>query len=146
VQLARAIDITAAASIGFSIKEDRRLKGKIRKLIQGRGFGFIVAEDGKDVFFHRSALAGEGFDALKEGNSIEFDLERGPKGLQAMNIRVDDVLPKQERGESTQAYCLKCRAKREMKDPETITMKNGRPATQGTCLVCGTKMFRIGKA
>ena len=44
-----------------------------------------------------------------------------------------------------QAYCVKCRAKKEMKDPKAITMKNGRPATQGTCPSCGTKMFRIGK-
>jgi cold shock CspA family protein len=146
VQSARAIDITAAASIVFNKKEDRRLKGKIRRLIQERGFGFIAAEDSKDVFSHRSALAGEDFDALEEGNSVEFDLERRPKGLQAMNVRVDDLFRKQERGESMQAYCLKCRAKREIKDPKTITMKNGRPATQGTCLVCGTKMFKIGKS
>jgi len=45
-----------------------------------------------------------------------------------------------------QAYCMKCRTKREMKDTEAITMKYGKPATQGTCPVCGTKMFRIGKA
>lgn len=45
-----------------------------------------------------------------------------------------------------QAYCVKCRAKQEMKDPKNITMKNGKPATQGTCPKCGTKMFRIGKA
>jgi len=45
-----------------------------------------------------------------------------------------------------QAYCMKCRAKKEMKDPKAITMKNGKPATQGTCPTCGTKMFRIGKA
>jgi len=44
-----------------------------------------------------------------------------------------------------QAYCMKCRTKREMKDAKAITMKNGKPATQGTCPVCGTKMFRIGK-
>ena len=122
------------------------MKGKIRKLIRERGFGFIAAEDSKDVFFHRSALAGEDFDALNEGNSVEFDLERGPKGLQARNVRVDDLFRKQERGESIQAYCLKCRSKREIKDPETITMKNGRPATQGTCPVCGSKMFRMGKS
>ncbi len=129
------------------------MKGKIRKLVRERGFGFIAAEDSKDVFFHRSALAGEGFDALQEGNSVEFDLERGPKGLQARNVRVDNLSRKQEIGASTQeigastqAYCLKCRSKREIKDPETITMKNGRPATQGTCPVCGTKMFRIGKS
>jgi hypothetical protein len=45
-----------------------------------------------------------------------------------------------------EAYCVKCKAKQEMKDPEAITMKNGKPATKGTCPVCGTKMFRIGKA
>ncbi|MBI4303641.1 MAG: hypothetical protein HY665_04830 [Chloroflexi bacterium] len=45
-----------------------------------------------------------------------------------------------------QGYCVKCRAKREMRATKNITMKNGRPATQGTCPVCGTKMFRIGKA
>ena len=45
-----------------------------------------------------------------------------------------------------QAYCVKCRAKREMKDAKAITMKNGKPATQGVCPNCGTKMFRIGKS
>jgi len=44
------------------------------------------------------------------------------------------------------AYCVKCRAEREMKDPVAVTLKNGRAAIQGTCPVCGTKMFRIGKA
>ncbi len=44
-----------------------------------------------------------------------------------------------------QAYCVKCRTSREMRNPQRITMKNGRPATQGQCPVCGTKMFRIGK-
>ena len=45
-----------------------------------------------------------------------------------------------------QAYCVKCRAKREMKNARAITMKNGKPATQGVCPTCGTKMFRIGKS
>jgi RNase P subunit RPR2 len=49
-----------------------------------------------------------------------------------------------ERG--IQAYCTKCRAKRTMKDTKRITMKNGKPAIQGVCPVCGTKMFRIGKS
>jgi RNase P subunit RPR2 len=44
-----------------------------------------------------------------------------------------------------EAYCMKCRTKREMKDPIPVTMKNGRPATQGTCPECGAKMFKIGK-
>ena len=45
-----------------------------------------------------------------------------------------------------QGYCVKCRAKREMKDAKAITIKNGKPATQGVFQTCGTKMFRIGKA
>jgi Zn finger protein HypA/HybF involved in hydrogenase expression len=44
-----------------------------------------------------------------------------------------------------EAYCLKCRAKREMKNPQQTKMKNGKPATTGTCPNCGTKMYRIGK-
>ncbi len=44
-----------------------------------------------------------------------------------------------------QAYCMKCRAKKEMNDAKSITMKNGRPATKGVCPTCGTKIFRIGK-
>jgi hypothetical protein len=44
------------------------------------------------------------------------------------------------------AYCVKCRASREIRNPRAMTMKNGKPATQGVCPVCGTKMFRIGKA
>jgi len=44
-----------------------------------------------------------------------------------------------------QAYCVKCRAKKKMRNPKSITMKNGKPATQGICPTCGTKMFRIGK-
>gem|GEM_PF-324965 len=44
-----------------------------------------------------------------------------------------------------QAYCVKCRAKKEVRNPKSIVMKNGRPATQGVCPTCGTKVFRIGK-
>ena len=45
-----------------------------------------------------------------------------------------------------QGYCVKCRAKKEIKDAKTITLKNGKPATQGVCPDCGTKVFRIGKS
>lgn len=48
--------------------------------------------------------------------------------------------------ERMEAYCLKCRTKREMKTPKAITMKNGKPATEGVCPVCSTRMFKIGKA
>jgi len=43
------------------------------------------------------------------------------------------------------AYCVKCREKRVMKDLESVTLKNGKPASKGICPTCGTKMFRIGK-
>ena len=48
-------------------------------------------------------------------------------------------------GGNMQAYCVKCRAKKDMSNAKSITMKNGKPATQGVCPSCGTKMFRIGK-
>jgi RNase P subunit RPR2 len=45
-----------------------------------------------------------------------------------------------------EGYCLKCRTKREIQNEQKVTLKNGRPATQGTCPVCGTKITRIGKS
>jgi len=44
-----------------------------------------------------------------------------------------------------EAYCVKCKAKKLMNNPEAVTMKNGKPAKTGTCIDCGTKMFKIGK-
>jgi len=51
-----------------------------------------------------------------------------------------------DQSESTVAsgYCMKCKAQRDIKNPKQITMKNGRPATEGACPVCGTKIFKIG--
>lgn len=51
-----------------------------------------------------------------------------------------------ERGKQMEAYCLKCRTKREMSSPTQVTMKNGKQATRGKCPVCGTQMYRIGKS
>jgi hypothetical protein len=49
-------------------------------------------------------------------------------------------------GGPMEGYCLKCRTKREMQNATKVTLKNGRPATQGVCPVCGTKITRIGKS
>lgn len=76
---------------------------------------------------------------------MEFDLEEGPKNQQVVNLKTDGTFHNKEGGEPMQAYCMKCRTKREMKDTKAITMKNGRPVIQGVCPTCGTKMFRIGK-
>ena len=71
------------------------------------------------------------------GNTLDMP---EPEGVVSGSI-------KRAKGDSLmQAYCVKCRDKKEMKNAKAITMKNGKPATQGVCPTCGTKMFRIGKA
>ena len=64
------------------------MKGTIKRVIRERGFGFISAEDGSEVFFHRSALQDVDFDTLEEGNSVEFDIETGDRGPRAVNLKV----------------------------------------------------------
>jgi len=64
------------------------VKGTIKKVIQERGFGFINAENGKEIFFHSSVLEGASFDALQEGANVEFNVEEGPKGPKAVNMKV----------------------------------------------------------
>ena len=65
------------------------MEGKIKRLMHERGYGgygFITAEDGTDVFFHRSALQGIRFATLKEGDRVKFDLERDNRGPRAANV------------------------------------------------------------
>jgi len=64
------------------------LKGTIKKCIREKGFGFIAAEDGKEIFFHRSSLQGVDFDNLAEGADVEFDVEQNPKGPKAANVKL----------------------------------------------------------
>jgi CspA family cold shock protein len=69
------------------------MKGTIKRLIKERGFGFIKADDGREIFFHRTAVYGSNFESLIEGQSVEFDVERSTKdsqakGPRAMNVRL----------------------------------------------------------
>lgn len=63
------------------------MRGKINRLIRKKGFGFINAENGEKVFFHHSELVGINFNTLKEGNKVDFNLEKGPRGFRAVKIR-----------------------------------------------------------
>ncbi len=61
-------------------------EGKVKWFNDRKGYGFIEQEDGKDVFVHHSAIVGDGFKTLKEGQRVKFDVTEGPKGPQASNV------------------------------------------------------------
>ena len=61
--------------------------GTVKWFNEKKGFGFISEEVGRDIFVHHSAIAGEGFHTLKEGETVEYEVEGGQKGLKATNVR-----------------------------------------------------------
>ena len=63
-----------------------RTTGKIKWFNNSKGFGFIGQDDGADVFVHHSAIQGEGYKSLEEGDLVEFDVTQGQKGPQAENV------------------------------------------------------------
>lgn len=62
-------------------------KGTVKWFNESKGFGFIERESGEDVFVHFSAITGEGFKTLAEGDKVTFEVTKGPKGLQAANVK-----------------------------------------------------------
>ncbi|MEE9256632.1 MAG: cold-shock protein [bacterium] len=61
-------------------------EGIVKWFNDSKGFGFISQENGDDVFVHFSAISGDGFKTLEEGQSVSFEITEGPKGLQAANV------------------------------------------------------------
>jgi len=62
-------------------------QGQVKWFTDAKGYGFITQEGGEDVFVHYSAIQAQGFKSLAEGDRVEFEVTRGPKGLQAANVR-----------------------------------------------------------
>jgi len=75
---------------GFTImikKEVAKMAvGTVKWFNNQKGYGFITPENGNDVFVHHSAIQGEGYKSLEEGQKVEFQIEKGPKGEQATNV------------------------------------------------------------
>jgi CspA family cold shock protein len=63
-------------------------KGEVKWFNDKKGYGFITAEDGEDAFVHHSGIQGEGFKSLTEGDQVECEVTQGPKGPNAVNVRV----------------------------------------------------------
>ncbi len=61
-------------------------KGTVKWFSDQKGYGFVTPENGNDVFVHHSAIQGEGYKSLAEGQQVEFEIEQGPKGEQAKNV------------------------------------------------------------
>jgi len=65
-----------------------RITGTVKWFNGSKGYGFIAHEGGEDVFVHFTAIQADGFRSLDEGQEVEFEIEQGPKGLQAANVTV----------------------------------------------------------
>lgn len=61
--------------------------GKVKWFNETKGFGFITADDGTDAFVHYQEIQGDGFRTLAEGDAVEFEIQKGPKGPKAVNVR-----------------------------------------------------------
>ncbi|MBU3758963.1 MAG: cold-shock protein [Candidatus Omnitrophica bacterium] len=61
-------------------------RGKVKWFNNQKGYGFITPENGSDVFVHHTAIQGEGYRSLEEGQDVEFEIQKGPKGDQAVNV------------------------------------------------------------
>lgn len=68
-------------------REDLQMNGKVKWFNEKKGYGFVTAEDGTEVFVHYTDIKSDGFKTLAEGESITFDVEQGPKGPKAVNIQ-----------------------------------------------------------
>jgi cold shock protein len=84
---ARFLFLCIEAGIGgFSLRRYVKVQGNVKWFNNSKGYGFIGREDGPDVFVHYSAIVGDGYRTLQEGDPVEFEIVQGPKGPQAANV------------------------------------------------------------
>jgi CspA family cold shock protein len=81
---------TDARPFSLKLKKETQMKekGTVKWFNAAKGYGFIQRENGEDVFVHFSAIQSEGYRSLDEGSTVEFEVTKGPKGLQAANVTV----------------------------------------------------------
>ena len=78
----------AATTGGRAAPTGPKVRGRVKKLVPERGFGFVRGDDGKEVFFHRSGLGPNEYDSLSEGDLVEYVVQEGPRGPRAENGRM----------------------------------------------------------
>jgi len=71
--------------------------GKVKWFNDAKGYGFIVHDDGRDVFVHYSSIEGDGFRSLNQGQEVEYEVQEGPRGLHASNVRKREQMMAQAR-------------------------------------------------
>jgi len=81
-----ALLLSGEAPTAQSRGEDMREQGTVKWFNSSKGFGFIQRQSGEDVFVHFSAIQGDGYKSLNEGQAVEFEVTKGPKGPQASNV------------------------------------------------------------
>jgi CspA family cold shock protein len=84
----RAGEKTTAAAAVVRLEEEGLPEGTVKWFSNEKGYGFISREGGDDVFVHHSKIDMEGYRSLTEGQRVEFEVEQGPKGLQATNVKM----------------------------------------------------------
>ena len=81
-----AVSAAETDSVGHFVEVLSMPTGKVKWFDPKKGYGFIVGEEGQDVFVHYTSIAGEGFRALKDGETVSYELASGDKGYQARNV------------------------------------------------------------
>jgi CspA family cold shock protein len=87
VAVARFLRSLSKSGLEFFKKRRNVMEGKVKWFNEQKGFGFIEKDGGGDVFVHHSAIQGDGFKTLQEGQRVSFDVQQGPKGPAAANVK-----------------------------------------------------------